>query len=241
MDTKNLDIVYFVRDGRFNEEFRYSLRSVCKNMPYRRIWVFGGCPKTITPDIRVRVAQKGKTKWDKVRTMFRMAAENKEITDDFILFNDDFFIMKPMGKIVPLYRCSLDEHIEILDKAYKNSSYSGIVKEVRDELKKKVDNPLSYELHVPFVFNKKKLLKLIDKYPDQHCTRTLYGNLYKIGGEKSNDVKVFSLRPPFDYKDSAMLSTEDGVVNVNNDIWRFIKKSFPTRCKYEIDIKSNWR
>lgn len=148
--------------------------------------------------------------------------------------------MKPMDKITPLYRCGLDEHIEILDKAYRNSSYSGIVKEVRDELKKKVGNPLSYELHVPFVFNKKKLLKLIDKYPDQHCTRTLYGNLYKIGGEQSSDVKVFSVNPPFDYKNSAMLSTEDGVVNINNDIWRFIKKSFPTKCKYEIDIRSNW-
>lgn len=230
-----MDIVYFVKDGTHNEEFRHSLRSVCKNMPtHGRIWVFGGCPRSIVPDFRVRVHQEGKTKWDKVRAMFRMAATNKEITDDFILFNDDFFIMQPMEEVKPLYRCTLDKHIEILDGVYRNSAYSRIVKEVRDELKKTVDEPLSYELHVPFVFNKQKLLKLIDEYPEQHCTRTLYGNLYSIGGEQSNDVKVFSYNPPFDYETSPLLSTDDDVISVNNDIWRYIRNQFREKCEYEI-------
>lgn len=233
METSELDIVYFVKHGIINEEFRYSLRSVCQNMPHRRVWVFGGCPRDIVPDMRVRVVQEGKTKWDKVRTMFRMAAENSEITDNFILFNDDFFVMKPVNKIVPLYRCSLDRHIRILDSAYRNSSYSGLVKDVRKELIKKVDKPLSYEIHSPFVFNKKKLLKLIDKYPNLHCTRTLYGNLYKIGGEQSEDFKVFSDKPDFSYKDSTFLSTYDGIVSINNAVWQYIKKSFPKRCEFE--------
>ena len=42
MDTKDLDIVYFVKDTPTNEELRISLRSVAKNMPHKRVWVFGG-------------------------------------------------------------------------------------------------------------------------------------------------------------------------------------------------------
>lgn len=222
-----MDIVYFVKDGTNNDEFRYSLRSVCKNMKYDRVWVFGGCPNDIVPDVRIRVEQKGKTKWDKVKTMFKMAAENEDLSDDFILFNDDFFIMKPMAEVPTIYRSTLRKHISMLPRG----PYQDLL---RDVMKKLGKEALSYEVHTPFVFNKKKLLKLIEKNKYLHCTRTLYGNEYKIGGEQRSDVKVFDSRPSFDYKSMDMLSTDDSVVNINNDVWRYIKKNFPNRCKYEL-------
>ena len=222
-----MDIVYFVKDGRVNEELRYSIRSVCKNMKYDRVWIFGGCPYGIVPDVHVRVRQNGKNKWDNVKKMLKMAAENKELSDDFILFNDDFFIMKPLEKVEPIYRAKLKDHLRALPRgAYANL--------LRNCLTKLGEEAISYELHTPFVYNKKKLLKLIEKTPDLHCTRTLYGNTYKVGGIKHSDVKVFNSRPAFDYKNSALLSTDDGVVNINNDVWRFIKRTFPEKCKYEI-------
>lgn len=231
MNTSKMDIVYFVKDGTHNEEFRHSLRSVCKNMPnHGRIWVFGGCPRNIVPDVRIRVHQEGKTKWDKVRAMFKMACENKELSEDFILFNDDFFVMKPIEEIKPLYHCTLDERIEQLPFGpYRNN-----LQNTCDFLKERTETPLSYELHVPFVFNKKKLLKLIEEYPDLRATRSSYGNIYNIGGEQSDDVKVFSDKPSFDFRSTTFLSTDDGVVNVNNGIWRYIKNEFKTKCEYEI-------
>lgn len=222
-----MDIVYFVKDCTNNDEFRYSLRSVCKNMKYDRVWVFGGCPKDIVPDVRIRVEQKGETKWDKVKMMFKMAAENEDLSDDFILFNDDFFIMKPMEEVPTIYRSTLMKHVSMLQRG----QYQDLLKDVMRQLGKEA---LSYEVHTPFVFNKKKLLKIIEKSKYLHCTRTLYGNAYKIGGEQRSDVKVFDSRPPFDYKSMDMLSTDDGVVNINNDVWRYIKKNFPNRCKYEL-------
>lgn len=225
-----MDIVYFVKDGVNNEELRYSLRSVCKNLKFDRVWIFGGCPRDIVPDVRIRVDQVGKTKWDRVRNMFRMAAENKELSDDFILFNDDFFVMQYTEEIKPMYQCTFDERIAQLPKGeYRNN-----LQVTCDFLKGSIDAPLSYELHVPFVFNKQKLLELIDKYPDLRSTRSLYGNLYRIGGEKSDDVKAFNDKPNFDYKDTRFLSTDDGVVNINNNVWRHIKRNFPSRCKYEL-------
>lgn len=230
MNTSELDVVYFVKDGVNNDEFRYSLRSICKNMKFKRVWVFGGCPKDIVPDVRIRVVQEGRTKWDRVRNMFKMACENKELSEDFVLFNDDFFVMKYMDKLEPMYRCSLEDHIKVLPKG----EYANLLKTVDAELKEKGVTTLSYELHVPFIFNKKKLLSLIEHTPELHCTRTLYGNTYKIGGNQSRDVKAFNDKPDFDYKEAALLSTDDGVVNINNNVWRYIKRNFPSRCKYEL-------
>ena len=236
MDTKDLDVVYFVKDGLHNEEFRYSLRSVCLNLPHKRVWVFGGCPTNIVPDIRVRVAQSGKTKWDRVRNMFLTACENKEVSDDFVLFNDDFFVMKPVTEIKPYYRCTLDKHISLLESKYLNRSneYTRLLRRCRDNLTKRGITPLSYELHIPFIFNKNKLLQMLNTFPEQHCTRTMYGNLYGVGGERVNDVKVFSIKPGFDYRTSTFLSTDDSVVNVNNDIWRYLQKQFPHKSEYEL-------
>jgi len=229
MDTKDLDVVYFVKDGTRNEEFRYSLRSICKNMPHGRVWVFGGCPLNIIPDVRVRVKQEGKTKWDKVHGMLKLACENKELSDNFILFNDDFFIMKPINKIETYYRGLLEDHVKVLGKGPYSRMLSGVDK----ELKKRGLSTYSYELHVPFVFNKKKLLKLLNKNPGLRCTRTMYGNTYRIGGERRSDVKIFSATPGFDYKNLDMLSTDDPIVSVNNDAWRWLKKQFPKGCEYE--------
>lgn len=230
MDTADLDIVYFVKDRMYNEELRYSLRSVDANMPHKRVWIFGGCPINIVPDIRVRVDQVGKTKWDRVRNMYKMVCENKEVTDNFIMFNDDFFVMQPINHIEPLYRCTLSEHIKILEPI-RPTPYSRLLRGCRETL---TGEPLSYELHVPFIFNKKKLLGMLKAFPTQHCARTMYGNMYNINGKRSNDVKIFSVNPGFDYKNSRFLSTDDPIVNINNDVWRWLTKQLVKKSRFEI-------
>lgn len=233
MDTTNLDIIYFVKDRPRNEELRYSLRSVDINMPHKRVWIFGGCPTNIIPDVRVRVNQVGKTKWDNVRSMYRMVCENKEVTDNFIMFHDDFFVMEPTDRIIPLYRCTLDEHIKILEPQGP-TAYSKLLRGCRDAIKG--DVALSYEIHTPFIFNKELLLNVINAFPDYHAIRTIYGNLYYAGqSERSNDPKIFDSKPAFGYKSSQFLSTDDPVININNDIWRWLQKQFPKKCKYEIN------
>ena len=162
--------------------------------------------------------------------MYKMVCENKEITDNFIMFNDDFFVMQPTDHITPTYRCTLKEHIEILEP-HRPSVYSRLLRSCQEIL---TGEPLSYELHVPFIFNKKKLLTMLNSFPEQHCTRTMYGNIYNIGGEKSNDVKIFSIKPSFDYKNSQFLSTDDPVININNDIWRWLQKQFPKKSRFEV-------
>lgn len=225
-----MDIVYFIREGQ-NEELRYSLRSL-KNLIHDKVWIYGGCPKGIKPDRFVPVRQVGATKWDRVRNMYRMVCLNEDISEDFIMMNDDFFVMKPTA--IPIaYRSSLHRHILTIEMKYGDriNPYTRNLRSILRKLDALNLDTRSYELHIPFVFNRKKLLKLITEYPDVHATRTFYGNYYRLGGIQMNDVKV--LRGDTTWKDTPFLSTDDA--SFNRAVGKYIKGQFPERCKYETD------
>lgn len=236
METKKLDVVYFVKESIVNEELRYSLRSVEKNLAHNRVWIFGGCPVRIFPDVYVKVRQTGETKWDKVRNMFITACQNKELSENFILMNDDFFVMQPTDRIEPIYRATLDEHIEIIKRGFggKMSPYAQLLADCEQTLKENQLPTLSYELHTPFIVNKKKFLKMLLQYPEAHCNRTMYGNLYKIGGTQGKDVKVFSYDTKLDYMNCQFLSTDDGICNVNNEFWMWLRSQFRQKSEFEL-------
>ena len=152
------------------------------------------------------------------------------------MFNDDFFIMRPTDRIETLYRDSLENHIKILEAAYSNkpSEYSKLLRRSMKQLNELGYSTLSYELHTPFIFNKEKMLKIITEHPDWRATRTMYGNVYNIGGKKSSDVKIFSSKTELGYKNLRFLSTDDSVISVNNDIWRYIRSQFKGKSEFEI-------
>lgn len=231
---KKLDVVYFVKDGP-NEELRYSLRSVDKNLAHRSVWIYGGKPDWANPDHFVRIPQNTNngTKWDRVRSMMRQVCLNEEITDDFILFNDDFYIMKPTEEITPAYRCPLADHIITLEENYQNklTEYS---LELRKAYKKLIDinKPTkSYELHTPIVLNRHKLLEVLGAFPDGHCTRTLYSNYHGVGGTQMNDVKVYKQGQEIN-KAAQFLSSEDSVFNTSG-MQEYLAQQFPEKSRFE--------
>ena len=225
-----MDAVYFVRPGR-NEELRYSLRSI-KNIHPNKVWIYGSCPEWCKPDGYVHVDQVGNTKWDRVKNMYRGVCENPEISDDFILMNDDFFILKPT-EIEPLYRCSLYQHIVENELAFgfRVTEYARELLGCLAVLKSLGCSTNSYELHIPIVFNKKKLLELLKKYPEVHATRSLYYNIYGMGGKRMDDVKV-NTPGSFKRPETFLSSSDESFDGLVGD---YIKKQFQSKGKYETD------
>ena len=234
MKLKDMDIVYVVKDSAYNEELQYSLRSVEKNFPHNRVWFFGGKPIGVHPDKQVLVNQIWRTKWDNVRNMMRMIADNEEVTDDFVLFNDDFFVMKPI-KTLPSYKWKTMESICKWVEEQNNSRQSGYTKNLRavarelEEFQFPTDN---YVLHLPMIFNKKKLLNALDVFPNTKSPRSVYGNMYLTKRAKTHkDVKIFRAwqTPP---EDSDFLSTEDYAFK-NGKAGEYIKRCFPDKSRFE--------
>ena len=92
---KGPDVVYVVRPGDDNEELRYSLRSVAKNAPHRDVWIVGTVPSW-TQNVKGLPLTAADEKFANQRQSLTAAAGEKGISDPFVLFNDDMFVMEPI-------------------------------------------------------------------------------------------------------------------------------------------------
>lgn len=231
-----MDIVYFVREGDDNEELRYSLRSL-KNLPHRKVHIVGYKPSWVTNVNHIDIAQdKGGKNLNTTHNM-EMAAYELSVSDDFILMNDDFFIMKQLSEL-PHYNRGTIKELEKYYSQFDSAYYQGMVdtREYMEELGLG-DNLLSYELHIPMIFNKNNVIDMFSQYygdaPPVSVLhkRSLYGNMYNYGGETIKDVRVYKIDGQFD-KNSTFLSTEDKIW-AESEVGIFIRNKFPEKCEYE--------
>ena len=231
------DVVYLCKQADTNEELIYSIRSVVKNFPHRKIWIYGGCPTNLKIENYVHVNQTGVTKWDRVRNMMRLVALNDDITEDFYLFNDDFYIMEKITEVPVCYRSTLPEHILDIEAQYgdRPTKYTSLLRRMYREIVDWDDQIYSYELHIPFLFNRKKLLAIVKRFPNYRATRTVYGNFYKIGGSKMADVKEYGAASHRNTNTKTFLSTDDLAWRNDHFLVRTkIKKTFPEKSPYEV-------
>ena len=225
------DIVYFVKESDTNEELRYSLRSVCKNFEYRKVWFIGGCPKGLEPDGHIFVNQTQPTKWDRTLNLLRVACQCPDITEDFYLFNDDFFIMKPW-KYETVYNGTLQELIERTEERKgKASGYSQRLRRSEVLLHSAGCTTLNYAVHMPLLINKAKALKVLRKFAGCQMFRSLYGNYCNIGGVNKKDCKIMDLEKEPGHN-AKLLSTCDNSFNKGR-VGQYIRSQFTEPCKYE--------
>lgn len=228
------DIVYILKEDVEANELRYSLRSVSKNFPYRKIWFYGGKPEGLEPDEYVEYRQRGIMPWEKVIDTIYQVSKNNKITEDLWLFNDDFYIMQPVEDMPNYYDKTLFRRIQQIEKTRKGnrSLYSQQLRRTRDSLQGEGYRTTNYEVHLPMLINRKKAKALIEKYPKMVMFRSTYGNVYSIGGEQHNDVKIINpvVKPQ---EDCDFLSTSDGDLS-NTEVGRFIMAKFPEPCRYEV-------
>ena len=187
------DIVYMVKDSEPNEELRYSLRSVKKNWgPHGKVWIFGGCPDGIKPDRFVPVDMILPGKWENTHRLMRIICECDEITDDFWFFNDDFFVMRPTTEDMPQqYNGRLQDAIDDVEFWACGVTYwTEQLRILVDWAEREGFGTVNYEVHKPMLINRKKMLSVMERYPDVLFTRSLYGNYYKIRGAHNADVMI---------------------------------------------------
>ena len=134
MSTNKLyDVVYIVKEDPNNEELRYSIRSVEENFPVRYIWIFGYCPRWLSNIIYVPVKQDG-DKWSNSKKLFETIANASFLPDQFVLFNDDFFVMEKIDTPEHHYDGLLIDRINYLEDKFKNTFplYANQLRQVYD-------------------------------------------------------------------------------------------------------------
>lgn len=228
----NLDIVYFVKPDLVNNELRYSLRSVEKNFPARKVIFYGGQPIELIPDMACPVIQHGQNRYEKVRNMLRAACENDEITEDFWLFNDDFFILQPMETVPAWYEGDLLSRIQSIEaRRGRQSGYTQQLRRTTETLRAAGCGILNYAVHVPMRINRVRMLQTLNRFPNCPMFRALYGNMHGIGGIDSPDVKIIGSQATFG-PDWTLVSTSDSSF-INGAVGEDIRARFPGKSRWE--------
>lgn len=228
------DVVYFVKESSSNEELVYSLRSLEKNWSYKSVWFCGGCPAVLEPDHHLKIKQIGLNKWEKVRYSIKLVCLNNKIPEDFWLFNDDFFILKPFRNPRPQYNGTLSDYIESIKMKHagSHSQYTLRLLAAIKALEEVGYTTLNYEVHKPMLINRKKALEVLDRFPEYGSFRSLYGNYWKIGGVDCPDMKINDTVGIGD-KNWGFLSTSDNSFR-NGEVGAYIRNQFKERSRFEI-------
>lgn len=232
MTLADLDIVIPVRTGA-NEELRYTLRAIDAHVPHRKVWLIGGRPDWVQGVEHLEHSQHH-GKYQNVRNARRLAATHPGITERFMLWNDDMFAMQPVGDVPALHRGPV---APLLAAYQRRVGLSGYVIGMRDTAAlleaQGCAEPLSYELHVPIVLEQAKLLSVLD-LGEQHLTtphvRTLYGNIFELGGDEMDDVKVYDLQA--EVPQGPWLSSSDEAFT-EGSVGHVVRYHFPDAGRYE--------
>ena len=225
------DIVYILKEEIDSEELKYSLRSVQVNFPHRKVWFFCGCPDDIEPDGYVRFKQTGRNKWQRSTSTFLKIAEIGDVSDDFWLFNDDFFILRKIKDLPYMMRGSLADRVEGIRMKRTVSGYANGLDTAREALEMRGLTTYDYALHVPMLINKRKAVEVLDQFPRCPMFRSLYGNYWKVGGITVPDVKIYDM-DGMPEAGQTLLSTSDASFR-DGKVGEYIRSRFNEPCKWE--------
>ena len=182
-----MDLVYICRDGK-NEELRYSIRSAVKNLSFDNLWVVGGKPDWYSGNY-IKVEQ-NRAKYVNARNNLSAICNSEEISDSFILMNDDFYILNKVESVPYMHGGLLSDKIKTYKSLTGNTSYVLKLNKTFTNLSRRFKKDiLDYELHVPMVMQKENLLEVLN-YSD--FWRSRYGNTFSVGGKEITDVKVYA-------------------------------------------------
>lgn len=235
-NLKNLDIVYLVKNSKYNGELRHSLRSVCQNFPHRNIWFVGGMPERIKPDYYIPVRQpESNTKYENFLLLIDAIINSKGISSSFVLFNDDFFVLNKVKQLPVYINGTIPELIEFVkrESVKPNSNYIKILNHHIIELKNRKLPINNFALHVPMVLNKTLIKNVIEEFGT--FGRSLYGNYvyYTDYCEQMKDVKIMNhIQIPTE--NQIYVSTSDGSFNLG-EVGKYIRNKFNEPCKYEYE------
>jgi len=212
-----MDYVYICRSGD-NDELRYSLRSIEKNMPKGRVWVVGHRPIWYIGDF-IPVDDIG-GKFDNIVNCIKTVSENNDISDNFILMNDDFFALNPIDKLKNYHGGLLENKITRYKELKMAPKYIRLLELTLKQLKENgISNPIDYDIHVPIIINKTILKDAINL---AFFPRSAYGNLAKLEAIKTTDVKIYSNGEKINWHEiinNDFVSTEDNsFMSLKNNI-----------------------
>lgn len=179
-----MDVLYYIGSGsmRHNIELRLSLRSIEKfGKNIDRVFIVGNKPEFIKNVEYIWV--ENEYEWWRNAFEKTKVAIKAGISDDFLLMNDDFFMLKDFdAETYPFYHRG-----EIPTDT--NREYTRVLANTRKILEKEGYKTKHFGMHCPIRINGKKYLELEKYMKEPVSVRCLYGNIFVKGARQAKDGK----------------------------------------------------
>lgn len=226
-----LDILYILGRGskHDNMELRLSLRCLEKNCHgMGRVFIVGNKPDWVQNVVHIPAEDT----WTAENNAFQkiLKACRSDISDTFLLMNDDFFMLKEFDIDYPQY---VRGELKITDK---DDPYSLSVNKTVEFLNDfGIEMPANFEVHCPILFNKHKFLLLeniAERFKKEQTgllCRSLYWNIFS--NKYCEVVQDTKLRTD-EWKDpnqTSCISTSDDCDN----ILKVIEGMYPNKSRWE--------
>lgn len=226
------DLIYILKADIDTDELKYSLRSVEKNFPINRVWFVGGQPEGLEPDIRLKHEQIGNCKWELIRSSMWKAVNDERLSEDFFLFNDDFFVMEPVDtdSFRNFVDGTLERRIDELHSEVGMNAYTRTLFKLEQELKTMHEPTMNFDVHLPMLLNKEQVRSTLYKCSSPQM-RSAIGNINRLPFVIHPDVKVYDLESvPVN---ETYLSTNDDTFRKGN-VGKYIRETFTTKSRFEV-------
>lgn len=234
-----MDIVYINTKSLWKDnEIRYSLRSLEKHVSnFRDVYIVGHKPVFLNDNvIHIPFADAYPNKARNIMSKVLEAAKHPDISDDFMLLNDDYFFNAPLSApdYPYYYKCDLTKTIQI----QKNEYQQHVIPTFKALLDKGLPTK-NFDTHKPIIYNKSLFQEVISQYdwdrPYGFILRSIYCNTLGIEGIARIDNKINHSHVPDNWERITMgldcFSVGDQ--STNDYLLTYFKRQFPELSKYE--------
>jgi len=236
-----MDLVYPLGTGTVWEdnELRYSLRSVEENLNgVRNIYIIGQKPAWLKNVIHLEHPDNSGVKSKNTYLKYRLVCQQPDLSDNWLMMNDDFFINEPAiaSEWPYFYKGELPTAIA-KSKLFLQEAPMNTVR----YLQMKKLGMKDYRVHCPMIINKEKFLQMPIAENEFGIvnTRAVYGNFYQVGGILTKErflsggktvpeiAKRMSKHPYF-----SLIS----MAAKNWAVRRYLEQRWPKPSRYEKDL-----
>lgn len=232
------DVVFVVHEHVRRPELQYALRS-WSLVPHSQVWFVGGLPDWVRNVNHVPFPDS--EKWRNISDKFRSLHFLDGLADWFYYTEDDYFILQPQERIPHyVHKQSLRERVHGLETKQVRrkplTGWKGYLTATLDVLVEAgVEDPLSYDVHVPLLVEKAKLpVHLESRWPVSW--RSLYGNFSGLPSQPiKTDVKSHHSAKAKVAQETGFLSSAEGTFR-KSGVEATLQKLFPEPSPYEKEI-----